>query len=222
VDELLNSGALVSRSTPRLANGLDMAGLGARVRLERQRRRLTLAELAATAGVSRSMLSDIERGAKVPTVLVFDRIATGLGTTIARLLDDERAARVIPLRRDEQEVARDPDGWERRILSPVIPGFEFEFMRTTLPPGVDAGEFPPHPPGSHSYLVVAEGALLLTLDDRPYTLAAGDSIYYAGDCRHAFANAAPELCVYYLANYFAARRPPARRRVAEEEQDERQ
>jgi transcriptional regulator with XRE-family HTH domain len=213
----------MGRTAARLANGLDMVGLGERVRQARQRRRLTLDELAENAGVSRSMLSDIERGAKVPTVLVFDRIATGLGTTIARLLDDERAARVIPLRRDEQEVARDPAGWERRILSPVIPGFEFEFMRTTLPPGVDAGEFPPHPPGSHSYLVVVEGALRLTLDDRPYALAAGDSIYYAGDCRHAFANAAGEPCVYYLANYFAVRRAPLRRRaVAKEVQDERQ
>lgn len=150
------------------------------------------------------MISDVERGIKAPTVLVFDRIATALGTTIARLLEEERPAPLIILRRHEQEVVRDPDGWERCILSPVIPGFEFEYMRTILPAGLDAGQFPPHPPGSHSYLAVGEGSLRLTLDTVPYILHTGDSAYYRGDCRHAFANAGTESCVYYLANYFNA------------------
>ena len=176
--------------------------MGERIRTLRLGQRMTLEVLASRAQVSSSMISDVERGAKAPTVLFFDRVATALGTTIARLLDDERAARVIVLRSDQHDVARDPAGWERRILSPVVPVFEFEFMCTTLPPALDAGEFPPHPAGSHSYLVVARGTLLLTLDDIPYTLREGDSIYYAADCRHAFANPDPESCVYYLANHF--------------------
>jgi quercetin dioxygenase-like cupin family protein len=89
--------------------------------------------------------------------------------------------------------------WERRILSPVLPGVEFEFMRTTIPAGVDAGVFAPHAPGSREYVAVEQGVLLLTLDDISYTLAAGDSIYCAGDCRHAYANPGQEPLVYYLA-----------------------
>ena len=190
------------------SNGLALVDLGERIRARRLEQYLTLEALAERARVSRSMLSDIERVAKVPTILVFDRIATALGSTIGRLLEDERAARVIVRRREEQDLPADPSGWTRRGLSPVIPGFEFDFMCTTLPPGVDAGEFPPHPPGSHSYLVVAEGALRLAIDDVTYDLATGDSIYYAGDCRHAFSNVAAERCVYYLANYYG----PAPRR----------
>lgn len=187
------------RQKPRLSSGLDMAGLGARLRLERLRRRLSLYELEARTGVSRSMLSEVERGSKVPTVLVLDRIATGLDTSIARLLGDERAARVVVLRRGEHDTAQDPSGWERRILSPVLPGVEFELMRTSIPGGVDAGEFSPHAPGSREYLAMERGALLLTLDGVEHVLRAGDSIYYAGDCRHAFANPGHEPCVYYLA-----------------------
>jgi transcriptional regulator with XRE-family HTH domain len=185
-----------------LSNGLALVDVGERIRTLRLGQRMTLEVLAGRAQVSSSMISDVERGAKAPTVLFFDRVATALGTTIARLLDDERTARVIVLRSGQQDVAHDPAGWERRILSPVVPGFEFEFMRTTLPPALDAGEFPPHPAGSHSYLVVARGTLLLTLDGVPYTLRAGDSIYYAADCRHAFANPDRASCVYYLANHF--------------------
>lgn len=188
-------------SEPGPGPGLVLEELGERVRSLRRRRRLTLTALAEQARVSASMISDIERGAKAPTVLVLDRIATALGTTIARLLRDERTARVIPLPADQQDVARDPSGWERRVLSPVVPGFEFELMRTTLPPGIDAGEFPPHAPGSHSYLAVTEGTLRLTLDGEVHVVPAGDSIYYAGDCRHAFANPGQDRCVYHLANY---------------------
>src|SRR5438128_4477234 len=123
---------------------LDLDALGERIRRERAHRRLSLNDLAARAGVSRSMLSAVERGSKAPTVLVLDRIATGLDTSIARLLGQERQARVIVLRRAEQHAAIDPSGWERRILSPVLPGIEFELMRTTLPPGVAAGDFARH------------------------------------------------------------------------------
>jgi transcriptional regulator with XRE-family HTH domain len=181
------------------ANGLDMASLGKRIRLERLQRRLSLDQVAQRAGVSRSMLSAVERGAKVPTVLVFDRIATALDTSIARLLGEERASRVILLRKEDQDVAQDPSGWQRRILSPVLPGVEFEFMRTTLGPHVDAGAFSPHAPGAREYVAIEDGTLLLTLDGTAYTLHPGDSIYYAGDCVHSFANPGKTPCIYYLA-----------------------
>jgi transcriptional regulator with XRE-family HTH domain len=202
----------VAKTKARLSSGLDMAGLGARLRLERLRRHLSLHELEIHTGVSRSMLSEVERGSKVPTVLVLDRIATGLGTSIARLLGDERQARVVILRRGEHDTAHDPSGWERRILSPVLPGVEFELMRTTIPSGVDAGEFAPHAGGSREYLAMERGTLRLTLDGVEHMLRAGDSIYYAGDCRHAFANAEREPCVYYLAMELAHHRTAGRPR----------
>jgi transcriptional regulator with XRE-family HTH domain len=173
--------------------------LGTRIRGERDRRGLSLAALAERSRVSRGMLREVERGQTAPTVLVLDRIATGLGTSIARLVSGERDDRVVMLPRETQRVARDPSGWERRILSPVLPGVEFEFMRTTIRPGVAPGVFDPHPPGSREYLVVEQGELELTLDGELYRLGPGDAIYYAGDGRHGFANRGPVDCVYYLA-----------------------
>ena len=184
----------------RFSTGLSMDDLGGRIRQERLHRRVSLEELAALSGVSSSMLSDVERGSKVPTVLVLDRIATGLGTSIARLLGDERPSRLVILRKNEQNVARDPSGWERRILSPVLSKVEFEFMRTTLGPGVDAGAFLPHARGSREYVAVERGTLRLTIDGVRHMLKTGDSAYYAGDCIHAFANPNKrQPCDYYLA-----------------------
>jgi transcriptional regulator with XRE-family HTH domain len=179
---------------------LQLAKLGERVREERTRRSLSLGDLARKARVSRSMLSAVERGEKAPSVLILDQIATGLGTSIARLLAPEKEGRIVVLRADQQDRAVDPGGWERRILSPVLPRVEFEFMRTTLSPGVNAGAFLPHNPGSREYVAVERGTLRLTLDGEVYVLKKGDSIYYAGDCLHEFEN--PDTrnrCEYYLA-----------------------
>jgi transcriptional regulator with XRE-family HTH domain len=181
------------------SNGLSMATLGARVRALRRIRGFAIERLAVESGVSRSMVSEVERGAKMPSILVLDRLATALGTSIARLLDEPDRDTVRVLRHGEQRVVTDPSGWQRRILSPVLPGVEFEFMRTTIEPGVDAGEFLPHPPNSREYVAIEAGRLRLTIDDVAVLLAAGDAVYFPGDHRHAFANEGADPCVYYLA-----------------------
>ena len=175
------------------------AALGTRVRAVRAGRGLSLDGLATASGVSRSMISDIERGAKMPTVLVLARLATALGTTVSRLIGEEEPARVVVLRRAAQTAIVDAAGWERRILSPNLPGVEFEFIRTTVPAGVEIGSFPAHAPGSREWVAVGTGALSVALDGVSHSLSAGDSLYYAGDVPHAFANPGSEECVYYTA-----------------------
>jgi transcriptional regulator with XRE-family HTH domain len=188
----------IEDSAERGQAGLSLIELGTRIRAERERRGLSGEELAGRCRVSRSMLYEIERGRKAPTVLILDRIATGLGTSIARLMDTGRRGRVVRLAHAEQAVVRDPAGWERRILSPSLPGVEFEFMRTTLGPGIDAGTFDPHPPGSREYVAVESGELELSIDGTAYRLGAGDSIYYEADCDHGFCNRLACPCVYYM------------------------
>ncbi|MGH3714876.1 MAG: helix-turn-helix domain-containing protein [Micromonosporaceae bacterium] len=182
--------------------------LGARLRDHRRERGVSLDALASSSGVSRSMISDIERGAKTPTVLVLARLATALGVTVARLLGEDQPARVIPLRRADQPAITEPAGWQRRILSPTLPGVEFEFIRTTVPPGVEIGAFAAHAPGSREYVAVETGQLTVTLDGTPHHLYAGDALYYAGDCTHEFANPGDAECVYYTAMHVAGAHHP--------------
>ena len=191
------------------AERLSMVELGQRIRSERVSRGYSLDLLAERSGVSRSMLSAVERGAKAPTVLVLDRIAAGLDLSLERLVEPARQARVIVLRSAEQQVVRDPSGWERRIVSPRLPASELELLRMTIPPGGHVDQFAPHAPGAREYVVVERGALLLTLDGTPHLLHAGDSVHYDADCDHGFANPADTPCVYYLAmEHGADRRGP--------------
>lgn len=176
---------------------MDSGVLGARVRLLRRESGYSLARLAADSGVSSSMISQIECGGRMPTVLVLDKLATALGTSIARVLSDSQAG-VTVLRSAEQPVLVDPAGWQRRVLSPVLDGVEFEFMRTVLEPGVDAGVFDPHGKGSREYVAVEKGRLCLALDGDVHVLEPGDSIFFPGACHHGFANRGRGRCVYYL------------------------
>lgn len=177
----------------------SLADLGRRLRAERQRRGVSLDALAQASGVSRSMISEVERGAKAPTVVVLARLATALGTTAARFLDEHEPDRVIVLRQADQPVMRDATGWERRIMSPALPGVEFELIRTTAPPYVHIGEFAAHASGSREYVAVETGELTVTLDGVGHVLTAGDALYYAGDCVHVFANNGSAECIYYTA-----------------------
>jgi len=177
----------------------EVEQLGGRVRELRRARSLSLEALAATSGVSRSMISDVERGLRSPTVLVLARIATALGTTVSRLLGEDRPARTVLIRHGEQHAIDHPDGWQRRILSPVLPGVEFEFIRTRVAAGVVIGSFAAHAAGSREYVAVETGELLVTLDGAAHRLGPGDALYYAADRVHAFANPGPVECVYYTA-----------------------
>ena len=183
-----------------------LSQLGARLRARRLARGLNLEALAKASGVSRSMISEVERGAKIPTVLVLARLATALGTTVSRLLGEDQPDRMITIRQADQPAITDAAGWQRRILSPSLPGIEFEFIRTAIPAGVVVGEFAAHAAGSREYVAVESGELTVTLDGTDHLLATGDALYYAGDCTHAFANAGAVDCVYYTAMHVAGSR----------------
>lgn len=178
---------------------MDLVALGRRIADARLQRALPISALAEKAGVSASMLWSVERGRKAPTVVVLDRIARALGMPISVLLDSDDVPRVIVRRAADQDVAVAPDGWRRTILTPVVPGVNFEWVRTELPPGCAPGEYPAYAAGSHEYVVVESGRLRLTLGDDAHDLSAGDSIYFAADVPHAYANPWDEACSYHVA-----------------------
>ncbi|MFI9172851.1 helix-turn-helix domain-containing protein [Streptomyces lincolnensis] len=190
---------------------LDLVTLGQRVQGLRHGLGLTLQRLADAAEVSVSMLSSVERGQKAPTVVVLARIADGLGVPLAELVAEPEDPRVVVRRAAEQDSVEEPGGWRRTVLTPVVPGVNFEWIRTTLPPGCDAGDFPAYAPGSHEFVAVEAGTLRLTLGERVLELDAGDSVYFAADVTHGYANPGAAPCTYHVAALVMrprAARPP--------------
>ena len=164
----------------------------------RREKRLTLEELAERSGVSRAMLSKVERGEKNPTLVVAAKLAEGLGVPLSRLLGVEERREVV-VRRDRRAVMRDPEtGFERQLLSPNFGGRGVEFVRNVVPEGSTSGEFPPHRRGVEEYVAVEKGRLRAVLAGEGYLLEEGDSLYFEADVAHRFDNAGEGPCSYYL------------------------
>lgn len=176
--------------------------LATRLKELREGRRWSLRETADKTGVSKSMLSKIERGLTSPTAMVLGKLAEGFGISISQLVGGERLnGDVVIVPYGEQPVFRVPTtGFERRSLSPLsIQGSGVDFVVNVLPPSQSSGTFPPHRAGVEETLAVASGRLSLQLGDRQYDLKAGDAIFYRAHVSHRFDNPSDtEAAVFFI------------------------
>ena len=155
--------------------------------------------LAERSGVSRAMISKLERGEKNPTLVVAAKVAEGLGTNLSRLVGVEEKRKIVVVPRGRRMTMLDPEtGFERQLLSPSLGGRGVEFMRNVVPEGSTSGEFPPHRRGVEEYLVVERGRLRAVLGGEEYVLEEGDAAYFEADVAHRFDNAGVGECSYYL------------------------
>jgi transcriptional regulator with XRE-family HTH domain len=176
--------------------------LAARLRTLRAGRGLTLEALAKRAGVSRSMISLIERGASSPTAAVLDRLAAGLGVTIASLFAEEAQSEASPVSRRADQVAwRDPaTGYRRRNLSP--PGYPspVELVEVVIPAGSGvAYDTPARAIAIGQQVWVLRGELELRTGGRVHRLAAGDCLAMRLEGPVAFRNPGDQPVRYLVA-----------------------
>lgn len=156
----------------------------------RQAQGLSLDELSRKAGVSKSMLSQIERNQANPTVAVVWRLATALGVGVGELLGDGRPAAptIVTVPAHATPSLKSPDGrCELRILGPIDLAGQFEWYELTVQPG-GALESEPHEPGSREHLSVLSGALDVTAGADTTRLKSGETARYAVDLPHAIRN----------------------------------
>jgi len=178
----------------------DTAGLGdriaARVRALRASRRLSLDALARKSGVSRSMISLIERGETSPTAVVLDKLAAALGVLLTALFDGSEAngrggARDGPLaRRADQPQWRDPaSGYVRRSVSPPGAPQPMQIVEVRFPPGRRvAFENPARDLRIYQQVWVLDGSIDVTLGRQRHRLDRGDCLAMQLDRPSAFHN----------------------------------
>ena len=173
---------------------------GRAVKQQREALGFSLRELAGRSGISSSMISDIERGAKSPTVITVVRLAQALGVSAAALVDGGTTAvsRIRVLRRGEGAGGEHPARWES--LSPAAPGSRIDFVRYQIPPATVLGPTDAHAPGTVEHMHVATGTVRVTVGDETAELAAGDSCSCRTDVSHAIENpdASAEALIYLI------------------------
>jgi transcriptional regulator with XRE-family HTH domain len=154
--------------------------IASRVRNLRAAQGLSLEALSARSGVSRSMISLIERGETSPTAVVLDRLATGLGMTLASLFDPaDNPPHAGPIaRREDQPEWRDPtSGYVRRNVSPPNVPQPMRIVEVHFPPRARvAFESTPRGAPVHQQIWVLGGEMEVTVGEERYRLREGDCL----------------------------------------------
>lgn len=139
---------------------------------------LSLDALAEHCGVSRSMISLIERGESSPTAVVLEKLATGLGVPLAALFEATEPAPSPVSRLADQPQWRDPhSGYVRRNVSPPGAVSPIQIVEVSFPPkGRVAYETGAREPRIHQQVWVLEGRIEVTVGDVQHRLEAGDCL----------------------------------------------
>ena len=178
-----------------------MKRFGMNVKRQRIAQRLTLKELSSTSRVSLSMLSEIERGTKVPTIEVACKIADALEVSILDLLGRSEDNKIKIIRKAERPVLVCADSYKRFLLSPSLPFSLIEFEYFVIPCGKSTGPIMAHNPPLKEYLVVASGKVTLRfgLNAEEVVLDEGDSIAYQIGTKHELLSSGDtDACFYYI------------------------
>lgn len=204
MDDVLNNDDAFAAGAPATADDREdaeiVAGLGTRLRALRKEQGLTLQGLAERSGVSRAMLSKMERSEKVPTLSTIVRVAKGLNMTLSSLLGAQPdASAVSVLRARDRIVYRDPQtGFEREALSPAHVRQDVEIVRHRLPPGRSTGWLPSYPVPTEKYVLVQAGTLTAEVDGKAHILEAGDTLFFAVTGPYRFTNEAESETAYLV------------------------
>src|ERR1700761_1713055 len=111
------------------------ASIARRIRLERDARNWSLAELAEKSGVAKASISKIERGEVSPSAGILVRLATAFDLTLAGLLLRAEGDKPRLSRAADQPCWRDPrTGYVRRQIFST-PSHPMEITRVEMPPG---------------------------------------------------------------------------------------
>lgn len=150
---------------------------------------LTVRALASRSGVSSSMISDVERAAKSPTISTLAALSEALEMPLSTLVESREPVRLRVVKAAERQwLVEAGTGAKRDRFTPTVAGSDIEFLRYVVPPQTLAGPFPAHAPGTIEHVYLAAGAVQLMLGKDVAYLQAGDSCSCYADLPHGFDN----------------------------------
>jgi transcriptional regulator with XRE-family HTH domain len=177
--------------------------LGTRVKHLRNERGWSLESLANASGVSRSMLSEIEREQANPTLAVTMRIAQAFGMALGDLLEMPSASSSVNVIRAEDRAYhyRSDKYCQIRTLSPLNLEKDVEFYEVQLKPG-GALRSAPHFEGTREFLTVQKGEIRVESAGDSEALKPGDSASYRADVNHAIVNVGKGDAILFLVDIY--------------------
>jgi transcriptional regulator with XRE-family HTH domain len=177
------------------------ARLAQRLKAEREARGWSLAELAERSGVSKAMISRIERDEVSPTAALLGRLSGAFGLSLSQLLARAEQGEGMLARADAQPVWQDPEtGFLRRSLTPSSgPATPLDLVWGELPGGASVA----YPASAFAFIqdqqiVVLEGTLHFTQGETLHELHPGDCLRLGPPAACRFFNPGGVPCRYIV------------------------
>jgi transcriptional regulator with XRE-family HTH domain len=160
--------------------------LAERLRDERRQRGWTLDDLAERAGVSKSLLSKIERDQVSPSLRTLKALADGLELPLAWLLHEDHLEQYIVRKDQRQQFVVPGSEIRREIIAPALLR-QLTMLIAYLEPGqVSFGRPDAH--HGEECLHVLHGQLNATIGGQTTLLDTGDTLYFDARVPHEFRN----------------------------------
>lgn len=160
--------------------------IGRNLKKIRQERNLTLDDLATLTQVSRSMLSEIERCAKSPTISVLEKICEGINVPLAQLTYT-KTPQVALVTNDTVKHYSAWEGFELFVLFEFDTNKKFEIFRHVIAPRSER-DSESHDSAIREYLICTKGVFSVQVADKTFHLKEGEAVQFLANCRHKYMN----------------------------------
>lgn len=169
---------------------MNLVELAQRIRDLRQRKNLTLEQVASATGFTRSWLSKVENFRVTPSLPALGAIADALDLTVAQLVEglDARPRLAIVRQSERRVVQRDAQisSLVYESLAHKRPGRKMDPFLITVPPGVARKAALSHE--GEEFLLVVEGPVGFEYDGELHKLETGDATYFDANVKHRLLN----------------------------------
>jgi transcriptional regulator with XRE-family HTH domain len=161
--------------------------IGNKLKDIRNKRNLSLDEVARLTGVSKAMLGQIERGKSNPTVSTLWKIATGLKISFSVFIDENQDDLKVIDQKDISPIIEDNNRMKLYPIFPFDANKGFEIFTIELEPGCNHISTP-HNEGVEEYIIVTEGQIEININSKKFILGKGNSMRFMANSPHSYKN----------------------------------
>lgn len=168
----------------------------------RRERGLSLDNVSELTGVSKGMLSQIEKGQKTPSVTILWKIANGLKVSMSSLMKSSQSTVSVLTLNKANMLSEDEGKYRTGSLLPFDGETKFEVLKMELEPG-GVHKSGAHTTGVVEYVLVGTGEMEIEIEEKTYKAKSGDAIMFQGDVEHTYRNYGEEAVNAFIVIYYS-------------------
>ncbi|KAF5060279.1 HTH-type transcriptional regulator SutR [anaerobic digester metagenome] len=167
----------------------------------RNERNLTLGQLSKISGISKAMLSDMEKGNSNPTINTIWKIANGLNVPYTKLMDGIEKESTFVSRKESVMQTGETEHYRVYCYFKSTPVRNFKLFYVELDAQSSNASIG-HSEKAQEYIYIIQGELNLHTEAGDYTLVEGDSLAFDSSIGHTYINPKDTMLSFIEINFY--------------------